>query len=557
MRGSALVAGLWLLWLSSWGQQSQAELREAHLELRGNVVELNPPALWDGRELWLPVQHLHHLSVEVERKGDMLRLLSLPEDSPSARLLLTEKGLSKPELCVPLRDLVRRLGGYTRWDEETQTLGVLARLRSARLLPESGQLKVETTFPVYWRLFSLNDPPRLVVDLVGCALPDNPPTIEGTHADLKTVRLAQFDPRTVRIVLELNAPLERREEGIGARWQVAFSQPAGTQGTEVSQSGAPHPETASESAEPPSDETGAELPFAPPFQLPTLERTEQGVQIRLSIAEGVRPHMLFLEDPLRIELELPGNLQAPLEQSLREESLFVRAIRAVPVEGGLVRLVLELSRAVSVHLLPGKDSLAVNLRLPRNAGGTLKQKVVVIDPGHGGNQAGARWDSILEKDITLSISLKVAERLAQEGASVLMTRAEDTTIGLYERTAMANRSNAHFFISIHCDSNPRPNSASGTTVYFHKEDADSRALAQAILNEIVKVSGIPSRGVRSDSTLYSNGLAVLRTSQMPAVLIEVGFLNHSFDRAKLVDPKFQERVAEAIVRGLKAYVESK
>ncbi|MCS7065646.1 MAG: N-acetylmuramoyl-L-alanine amidase, partial [Fimbriimonadales bacterium] len=88
-----------------------------------------------------------------------------------------------------------------------------------------------------------------------------------------------------------------------------------------------------------------------------------------------------------------------------------------------------------------------------------------------------------------------------------------------------------------------------------RDDADSRALGQAILNEIVKVSGLPSRGVRSDTTLYQSGLAVLRTSQMPAVLIEVGYLNHSYDRKKLLDPKFQDAVADAIVRGLKAYVE--
>jgi len=226
-----------------------------------------------------------------------------------------------------------------------------------------------------------------------------------------------------------------------------------------------------------------------------------------------------------------------------------------------VRLVLELSRAVGANLLTGKDHLTVHLRLPRGAGGTLRQKIIVIDPGHGGDQPGARFKegsrTIYEKHITLAIGLKVAERLAKQGASVIMTRAEDASIGLYERTTMANQAGAHFFISIHCDSNTRPNSASGTTIYYHRDDADSRALGQAILNEIVKVSGLPSKGVRSDTTLYQSGLAVLRTSQMPAVLIEVGYLNHAYDRKKLLDPKFQDAIADAIVRGLKAYVEGK
>jgi N-acetylmuramoyl-L-alanine amidase len=63
--------------------------------------------------------------------------------------------------------------------------------------------------------------------------------------------------------------------------------------------------------------------------------------------------------------------------------------------------------------------------------------------------------------------------------------------------------------------------------------------------------------VRTDKTLYQNGLAVLRTSEMPAVLIEVGYLNHDGDRAKLIDPKFQARVADAIARGIQKYVEGK
>ncbi len=560
MRGSALVAGLWMLVLSLWGQPSQAELQEAHLSLRGTVLELHPPPLWDGRELWLPLQHLPNLGIETQRQGDHLRLLALPPDSPASRLPLSEKRRTSdtpPELCVPVRDLIRRIGGYTRWDEATRTLTLLAYIRSARLLPDIAQVEVETSFPVHWRVFSLNDPPRLVIDLVGCALPDNPPRLEeGAHPELKATRLAQFDPQTVRIVLELSTPIVHQAEGVSHRWQVGFLKPSEPQ--QVATAEAPNaPAEPTPPAEEPSPQSPE--PAVPLFQMPSLQRTAQGVQIQLPLTQGVTPRMRFLEDPLSVVLEVPGTLQDAFELSVVEEGLFVRAMRALPVGQGMVQLVLELNRVVSAHLLPGKETLTLNLRPPRGSGGTLKQKIVVIDPGHGGSQAGARWgqgkEAILEKDITLSIGLKVAERLAREGASVIMTRAEDKTLGLYERTAMANQSNAHFFISIHCDSNPRPNSVSGTTIYYHKEDADSRALGQAILREIAKVSGLPSKGVRSDTTLYQNGLAVLRTSQMPAVLIEVGYLNHSFDRSKLVDPKFQERVAEAIVRGLKRYVE--
>lgn len=543
MRGLVFWIGLWTL-SSLCSQPSEKHLVEAHLQIRGEVATLSPPPLWDGRELWLPVQHLETLGIVVELEGQRLRLPQLPPESPTATLLLTEKKRTEnapPELCVPVRDLVRRVGGYTRWDETSQTLTVLAHLRSATL-DEQGTIAFETSFSVKWRAFLLNNPPRWVIDLQGCALPDQPPTVKGAYAKVSSTRVAQFDPNTVRIVLELNEPTELKAEGLDSRWQIALERP-----TQLAE----QPPTTPESPTP--------APIAPTFQIPNIERTQEEVRLQLPVPPNTRPRMLFLEDPLRVVVEVPGTLQETLEQVVNDEGLFIRAIRAIPAENGLVRLVLELSRSVSVNLLPGAENLTINLRLPRNAGGSLKQKIIVIDPGHGGNQTGARWVGsktvIPEKDITLAIGLIVAEELAREGASVILTRAEDNAIGLYERTAMANQASAHFFISIHCDSNPRPNSVSGTTIYYHKDNADSRALGQALLNEIVKVSGLPSLGVRSDSTLYQSGLAVLRTSQMPAVLIEVGYLNHATDRAKLVDRRFQERIAEAIVRGLKNYVE--
>lgn len=546
MRGIALAVWLWGL-LCLFSQPAGEGLKEARLRVRGEVLTLTPPPLWDGRELWLPVKHLEALGIVVEREGERLRLPQLPADSPSATLLLSMKQPAPnapAELYVPVRDLVRRVGGYTRWDEATRTLTVLAHLKSAHLQENQPTLTLQTSFAVKWRVFTLQDPPRLVIDLQGCALPEQPPQLEGSHPEIKTARVAQFDPQTVRLVLELNTLRERKAEGVDSQWEIAL----------VESSPSPQPVAQEAPAESPVSATPT-----PTFQLPPLERTPDGVSLRLPVPPNTRPRMLFLEDPLRIVLEVPGILQETLQQQFEEEGLFVRAMRAIPAENGLVRLVLELSRAVSANLMPGRESLALNLRLPRNAGGALRQKIIVIDPGHGGNQTGARWVEgkrvINEKEITLAIALKVAEKLTREGASVILTRAEDNAVGLYERTALANQASAHFFVSIHCDSNPRPNSVSGTTIYYHKDNADSRALGQAILNEMVKVSGLPSRGVRSDSMLYPSGLAVLRTSQMPAVLIEVGYLNHATDRAKLIDPKFQERIAEAIARGLKKYVE--
>ncbi|MCS7299947.1 MAG: N-acetylmuramoyl-L-alanine amidase [Fimbriimonadales bacterium] len=541
MRGIAF--GLWLIAAWAWADG----LREAQVQVRGETLMLTPPALWDGRELWLPVQHLESLGLPVEVNRHAVRLTELPPDQPAAHIPAElKRGVS----CVPLRDLVRRLGGFTRWDETTQTLTLLSRLQEARLHDDA--LFIKTSLPVAWRTFTLENPNRLVVDLVGCALPEVPLPLPEPSGAVKAVRVGQFDPHTVRFVLEMDAPPAAPESGLHREWRVALTPSA------------PAPPAAETQDASPIVVGEARLapPLPEPFQIPTLQRNAQGVvQLTVPLPEGTPPKVLFLENPLRIALDVPGYLQEAVEQAVDDPNLFVRTLRAAPLEGGMVRLVLELSRSVGAQILSGKTGITLNLRAPRNTGGKLSEKIIVIDPGHGGAQPGARWregDKVIEeKTLALAIALQVAELLAREGAKVALTRAEDKAVGLAERPALANSIGAHFFISIHCDSNPRPNSASGTTIYYHKDDADSRALGQAILNEMVKVSGLPSRGVRSDSTLYQTGLAVLRHSQVPAVLIEVGFLNHAFDRAKLIDPAFQKRVAEAIVRGLKAHVEGR
>lgn len=539
--GLILTLTLCLLWADG--------LREAAVLLRGERLTLTPPALWDGRELWLPVQHLAQLGLPVAVEGNAVRLTDLPPDQPESRLTTEPK---RGVECVALRDLIRRLGGFTRWDEQGGALSLLARLREVRF--ENDALHGAATLPIAWRAFSLQNPNRLVIDLAGCVLPEVPLPLPEPSGAVKAVRIGQFDPHTVRIVLEMDAPHATPETGMQSVWRIALT-PDALAPVAPQPTGAPTPPNVIEVVQPTE-------PAPEPFQIPTLQRNAQGVvQLRIPHPEGVRPRVLFLENPLRIAIDVPGFLQEAVEQAIEDPSLFVRKLRAAPAEEGMVRLVLELSRSVGAQILSGKTGVTLNLRAPRNTGGKLSDKVIVIDPGHGGARPGARWREgnrvIEEKTIVLAIGLHIAELLSREGAKVILTRSEDKAIGLYERTALSNSAGAHFFVSLHCDSNPRPNSASGTTIYYHKDDSDSRALGQAILNEIVKVSGLPSRGVRSDSVLYQTGLAVLRTSQMPAVLIEVGYLNHSFDRAKLVDPAFQKRIAEAIVRGLKAHVEGR
>ena len=170
-------------------------------------------------------------------------------------------------------------------------------------------------------------------------------------------------------------------------------------------------------------------------------------------------------------------------------------------------------------------------------------KIIVIDPGHGGKDPGATTKiGVYEKDIALAVALKVGALL--KDYEVVYTRTEDVYVGLSERALIANQAQAGLFVSIHCNS-ANNDAANGVEVYHHKRASESaKDAAEVIYNKLLSVSGLRGRGVKSKD------LAVLRETKMPAVLIELGFISNSGDRAKLTDFAWQDEAAKAIVDGI-------
>lgn len=177
------------------------------------------------------------------------------------------------------------------------------------------------------------------------------------------------------------------------------------------------------------------------------------------------------------------------------------------------------------------------------------KKIVVLDAGHGAHDGGAvvGITGKLEKDFTLSLSLKI-EALLQNNPNieVIMTRDGDTYPELVERAKIANNANADIFISVHANSVAGSPSASGTETYYKK--SEDKALADIIHKHMSKATGFKDRKVKSAN------LSVLRNTDMPAALLEVGFLSNKAEEATLFDEDFQDRVAQSIVDGIKEYL---
>ncbi|OUM98346.1 MAG: hypothetical protein BAA04_05845 [Firmicutes bacterium ZCTH02-B6] len=171
----------------------------------------------------------------------------------------------------------------------------------------------------------------------------------------------------------------------------------------------------------------------------------------------------------------------------------------------------------------------------------------MLDPGHGGRDPGALGVSgrTWEKYNALFVALDAKALLEQAGATVVLTRTSDTYPTLAERVQLAHSHGADLYISIHNDWNQDANIRGVTTYYWHER---SRRLAEVLQAELTVRLGTRSVGV------LRQPFYVIRNTQMPAVLLELGFLSNREEEARLADPAYRWRAAEAIYAGVLRYV---
>lgn len=190
------------------------------------------------------------------------------------------------------------------------------------------------------------------------------------------------------------------------------------------------------------------------------------------------------------------------------------------------------------------------LKLLNQNGLPLQNRIIVIDPGHGGKDPGAVSNGHNEKSIVLKVGNLVGQKLRAAGADVRQTRTTDKFLELGEIVDFTNRNEAEIFVSVHVNSFSGQN-AHGTETYYsvsagdmYKEDHD---LATFINTQIVNNANMYNRGIKT-APFY-----VTRNVIIPAVLVELGFISNDSDRAKLVSDKYVEIYAESIYQGIVQY----
>ena len=188
-------------------------------------------------------------------------------------------------------------------------------------------------------------------------------------------------------------------------------------------------------------------------------------------------------------------------------------------------------------------------------------QIIVIDPGHGGADPGkVGINNALEKDINLAIGLILRKKLTEAGYKVVMTRDSDTALSdgsqssskmsdLNKRIQIMNSSKAAVVVSIHQNSFVQE-SCKGAQVFYQTTSEEGKKFAEIMQEQLRKcLDSENSRVAKANSDYY-----VLKKSEPTAIIVESGFLSNSQEAALLVNEEYQEKVADAIIKGVESYL---
>jgi N-acetylmuramoyl-L-alanine amidase len=455
---------------------------------------------------------------------------------------------------------------------------------------DTTRVAIEVSGEFTYRAERLSAPDRVFFDLTNTKIAlkaGKSSTIPVKDGLVKQVRLAEKQPGTIRVVLDLEDGIDYSVSQLSNPERLMVElRPKKAKGA-APKSEAPQPKPETTSAPPPrtvpettptpkaaaptalvAPEPKAEpkrdtqLAFLIPPVFASIAGTSPGQTISASILPG---------RPMGIPEPLPTLPPAPIkEKELKEKEPAVGPIPAEPK--------------------PAARNANGERSLTRVLG--LKLGRVVLDAGHGGHDRGTSSKAgMLEKDLVLDITTRLAELLRTRlGTEVIMTRSDDTYLSLEERTRLANESKADLFLSIHANSSPVKSVAGVETFYLNfstgRDDLDlatrENAASQRSISDLKEVvtkialrakvdesrefamriqNSLQTTAVKQNKEAKDRGVkrapfVVLIGADMPSVLAEIGFLSNSRDEALLKGPEHRDRIAEALFNGIAGYADS-
>jgi len=254
---------------------------------------------------------------------------------------------------------------------------------------------------------------------------------------------------------------------------------------------------------------------------------------------------------LRYTIMLPNSAEMLGHGEISVMDGLVNTIRLERGIGGNARIVFDTNRVLNFTVLETPDYYIIRAQQPRDTG----QFIVVIDPGHGGSNPGSAHNGIREPELTLTISNKVMQLLDNNPfITGYMTRRDNYTVYNHMRAEFANELSADLFVSIHANAAELSPGVINTTangietlynVGYAEQNANN-AFTSRQFAETVQRHMVARTGARDRELVYASRTIVLRYTEMPAVLVEVGFLTNPQEAARLATSQYQWLLAHAI-----------
>lgn len=271
-------------------------------------------------------------------------------------------------------------------------------------------------------------------------------------------------------------------------------------------------------------------------------------QLKIRLPEGVTgDHVAVSNDYVTqtVQVEIPGTDEKYFDSyPISGSSSHIATLSyALKNNGGVIEIGMD--RVYEIETEYDLEYFYFDFLTPQE----VYDKVVVIDAGHGGRAPGATRQGVNEKDIDLAIVLKLREIFEENGGNigVYYTRTDDSNPTFEQRVQLANKADADLFISVHNNStrSGRLSSVKGTQVMYSETSEESRKFARICLEEVVRQIESRNKGLVEGDSIY-----IIRTSEVPVALIEVGFMTNREEFALLQSEEYQRATAQGIYNAI-------
>lgn len=307
------------------------------------------------------------------------------------------------------------------------------------------------------------------------------------------------------------------------------------------------------------EESCISIIFPPRLKEVTLQTNLDKLSLKIvsSHKKELNPEIFCISNPDRIVIDIPNmtlmydnytNPSIPIDLKVSQFSIYPPSVRIV-VKGDIRN---------EWQMEGMQESGTVLLQIPMLQSEKTAKPIIILDPGHGGNDPGAIGPSGLkEKDVTLDIVLYMKGLLESAGYQVVLTRDGDYNVSqnpqnsrdeLNARVVIINNHNSAVLVSVHCNSAYSPIPGGIEVFYYRDED---KAFAEMVCNSLVEITGRYNRGAKRAEFF------LLKNTNIPAILVEALFISNPIEEKLLMDPLYRRKIAGGIVTGILRYLEKK